>query len=136
MLVPNAKFSQSIVTNYHSPDHEMVVTIEASVDYASDLDRVEAITTEVARDVMRTVPGGVPGFDPLVRFHTFGDPGIGFSVILRAQEFVDQFLIKHEFVKRLHKRFARRRHHDSHQVARSTARPAASAREPRPIMTS
>ena len=67
---------------------------------------MEAITTEVARDVMRTVPGGVPGFDPLVRFHTFGDPGIGFSVILRAREFVDQFLIKHEFVKRLHKRFA------------------------------
>ena len=26
-------------------------------------------------------------------------------MILRAQEFVDQFLIKHEFVKRLHKRF-------------------------------
>ena len=87
------------------PDHELVVTIEASVDYASDLDRVERIATEVARDVMRTVPGGVPGFDPLVRFHTFGDPGIGFSVILRAQEFVDQYLIKHEFVKRLHKRF-------------------------------
>ena len=106
VLVPNAKFSQSIVTNYHSPDHELVVTIEASVDYKSDLDRVEAITTEVARDVMRTVQGGVPTFDPLVRFHTFGDPGIGFSVVLRAQEFVDQYLIKHEFVKRLHKRFA------------------------------
>ena len=106
VLVPNAKFSQSIVTNFHSPEHEMVVTIEGSVDYASDLDRVEAITTEVARDVMLTVPGGVPGFDPLVRFHTFGDPGVGFSVILRAREFVDQFLIKHEFVKRLHKRFA------------------------------
>ncbi len=106
VLVPNAKFSQSIVTNFHSPEHEMVVTIEGSVDYWSDLDRVEAITTEVARDVMRTVPGGVPGFDPLVRFHTFGDPGVGFSVNLRAREFVDQFLIKHEFVKRLHKRFA------------------------------
>ncbi len=105
VLVPNAKFSQSIVTNYHSPEHELVVTIDASVDYASDLDRVERIATEVARDVMRTVQGGVPGFDPLVRFHTFGDPGIGFSVTLRAQEFVDQYLIKHEYVKRLHKRF-------------------------------
>jgi small-conductance mechanosensitive channel len=105
VLVPNAKLSQSIVTNYDSPDHEIVVTIEASVDYVSDLDRVERIATEVARDVMRTVEGGVPGFDPLVRFHTFGDPGIGFSVMLRAQEFVDQYLIKHEFVKRLQKRF-------------------------------
>jgi small-conductance mechanosensitive channel len=106
VLVPNAKFSQSIVTNFHSPEHEMVVTIDGSVDYTSDLDRVEAIATEVARDVMRTVPGGVPDYEPLVRFHTFGDPGIGFSVILRAREFVDQFLLKHEFVKRLHKRFA------------------------------
>ena len=105
VLVPNAKFSQSIVTNFHSPEHEMVVTIEGTVDYTSDLERVEAITTEVARDVMRSVQGGVPSFDPFVRFHTFGDPGIGFSVILRAREFVDQFLIKHEFVKRLHKRF-------------------------------
>jgi small-conductance mechanosensitive channel len=106
VLVPNAKFSQSIVTNYHSPEHEMVVTIDASVDYASDLNRVEIIATEVARDVMRTVEGGVPTFEPVVRFHTFGDPGIGFSVILRAREFVDQYLIKHEFVKRLHRRFA------------------------------
>ena len=105
VLVPNAKFSQSIVTNYYAPDHELVVAIEASVDYSSDLDRVERIAAEVARDVMSTVQGGVPGFDPVVRFHTFGDPGIGFSVILRAREFVDQFLIKHEFVKRLHKRF-------------------------------
>ena len=106
VLVPNAKLSQSIVTNYHSPEHELAITIEASVDYMSDLDRVERIATDVARDVMRTVPGGVPAFDPFVRFHTFGDPGIGFTVILRGQEFVDQYLIKHEFVKRLHKRFS------------------------------
>ena len=105
VLVPNAKLSQSIVTNYHSPEHELAVTIDASVDYTSDLDRVERIATDVARDVMQTVRGGVAGFEPVVQFHTFGDPGIGFSVTLRAQEFVDQYLIKHEFVKRLHKRF-------------------------------
>ena len=52
------------------------------------------------------VPGGVSGFEPFVRFHTLGDPGIGFSVILRAGEFVDQHLITHEFVKRLHRRYA------------------------------
>ena len=106
VLIPNAKLSQSIVTNYHLPERELAVIIEASVDYASDLDRVERITTEVGRDVMRTVPGGVSTFDPFVRFHTLGDPGIGFSVTLRAQEFVDQHLIRHEFVKRLQARYA------------------------------
>ncbi len=106
VLVPNAKLSQSIVTNFHLPDRELAVVIQATVDYNCDLERVEAIATDVAREVMRTVPGGVPGFDPFVRYHTLGDPGVEFSVILRGQEFVDQHLIKHEFVKRLHRRFS------------------------------
>ncbi|MSO57052.1 MAG: mechanosensitive ion channel [Acidobacteria bacterium] len=106
VLIPNAKLSQSIVTNYHLPEQELAVVLEASVDYASDLDKVERITTEVGREVMRDVPGGVSTFEPFVRFHTLGDSGIAFSVTLRAREFVDQFLIKHEFVKRLHRRYA------------------------------
>ena len=57
VLIPNAKLSQSIVTNYHLPEQELAVVIEASVDYGSDLDKVERITVEVGRDVMRTVPG-------------------------------------------------------------------------------
>ncbi len=47
----------------------------------------------------------MPGEKPVVRFHTFGDSSINFSVILRAREFVNQYLIKHEFVKRLHRRY-------------------------------
>jgi small-conductance mechanosensitive channel len=109
VLVPNSKLSQSIVTNYHLPDQELDVIVEMSVDYGSDLDRVEQVTLQVAREIMATVPGGVSTFEPSVRFHTFGDPGVGFSVALRAREFVDQFLIKHEFMKRVHRRFAAER---------------------------
>ena len=105
VLIPNAKLSQSIVTNYHLPERELDVVVEGNADYTSDLDQVERIATEVARDVLLTVPGAVSTFQPVVRFHTFGDPGIGFSVTLRAQEFVDQYLVRHEFVKRLHRRF-------------------------------
>lgn len=105
VLIPNAKLSQSIVTNYHLPEQELAVSIEASVDYGSDLEKVERITVDVGRDVMRTVPGGVSSFEPFVRFHTLGDPGIGFTVTLRAREFVDQHLIRHEFVKRLNRRY-------------------------------
>ena len=56
---------------------------------------------------MATVPGGVSEFEPFIRYHTFADSSVNFSVILRAREFVDQYLIKHEFVKRLHARFDR-----------------------------
>ena len=34
-----------------------------------------------------------------------GDFSIDFSVIMRGKEFVDQYLIKHEFVKALHARY-------------------------------
>jgi hypothetical protein len=41
------------------------------------------------------------------RAHTFADSSVNFTVILRGREFADQYLIEHEFVKRLHARFSR-----------------------------
>ncbi|MFB7510371.1 mechanosensitive ion channel family protein, partial [Streptomyces broussonetiae] len=43
--------------------------------------------------------------EPAIRFHTFGDSRIGFTVILGVGEFSDQYRIKHEFIKRLHRRY-------------------------------
>ena len=106
VLVPNDKLAKSIVTNYHLPENEMSVLIAVGVHYRSDLKKVEEMTCDVAREVMREVPGGVPGFEPFIRYHTFNASSIDFSVILRAKEFVDQYLIKHEFIKRLHVRYA------------------------------
>lgn len=105
ILVPNAKLTQVITTNYYLPEKEMAVLVDLGVHYKSDLDKVEKITCEVAKQVMEEVSGGIPGFEPFIRYHTFGDFSINFSVILRAKEFVDQYLIKHEFVKRLHERY-------------------------------
>jgi small-conductance mechanosensitive channel len=106
VLVPNSKLSQAVVTNFHLPANDLAVLVDVGVAYASDLAQVERVTTEVAESVMRDVKGGVPEFSPFVRFHTFADSSINFSVIMRAREFVDQFLVKHEFVKRLHIRYA------------------------------
>ena len=105
VVVPNAKLAQAIVTNYNLPDREMAVLVEVGVDYASDLEHVERVTCEVAADVLRTTAGGVATFEPFIRFHTFADSSVNFTVILRASQFVDQYLIKHEFVKRLHARY-------------------------------
>ncbi|WP_128699511.1 mechanosensitive ion channel family protein [Candidatus Velamenicoccus archaeovorus] len=107
VLVPNAKLTQAVIINYYLPDREMSVLVEVGVHYDSDLDKVERVTCEAAKEVMKEVPGGVPGFEPFIRFHTFADSSINFSVILRAKEFTDQYLVKHEFIKRLHKRYAK-----------------------------
>jgi small-conductance mechanosensitive channel len=83
----------------------MAVLVQVGVSYASDLPKVERVTIEVGREIMREVQGGVPTFEPFIRYHTFESSSINFSVILRGQEYTDQYLIKHEFVKRLQKRY-------------------------------
>ena len=105
VIVPNNKLSQAIITNFDLPSHDLAVAVEVGVDYASDLAKVERVTSEVGRDVMRTVAGGVPEFEPFLRYHTFGEFSIQFTAILRAKTFVDQYLIKHEFIKRLQVRY-------------------------------
>ncbi len=107
VLIPNEKLTKAIVINYYMPDKEMAVLVNLGVHYNSDLEKVEKVTCEVANEVMKDVPGGVPDFQPFIRFNTFGDFSIGFTVVLRAKEFVDQYLIKHEFIKRLHERYAK-----------------------------
>ncbi len=106
ILIPNAKLASTITTNYYMPEKEMSVLVQVGVSYDSDLEKVERVTVEVATEVMKDVTGGVPDNHPFIRYHTFADSSINFSVILRGKEFTDQYLIKHEFIKRLQKRYA------------------------------
>ena len=105
VLVPNDKLAKAIVTNYYFPEKEMSVRIYVGVHYSSDLDKVERVTVKVAKEVMKRVEGGVPEFEPYVRFQSFGDFSINLMVILRVKEVFYQYLITHEFIKRLHKRY-------------------------------
>lgn len=106
VVVPNATLASSILTNYYQPDQEMSVLIQVGVSYDSDLEYVEQVTIEVAREVLKTVDGAVPEYDPLVRYTTFADSSVNFNVILRAAEATKRSVITHEFIKRLHRRYA------------------------------
>ena len=107
VIVPNAKLAQAVVTNHHLPSKDLAVLVEVGVDYSSDLSHVERVVAAVGRQVMADVPGGVPDFEPFIRYHTFAESSVNFTVILRAGEFVDQYLVMHEFIKRLHTSFMR-----------------------------
>jgi small-conductance mechanosensitive channel len=105
VVIPNTKLAQAIVINYNLPEREMSTLVQVGVSYDSDLEHVEEVTIDVARTVLQKVEGGVPGFDPFIRYHTFDDFSINFTVILRVAEFVNKYLVQHEFVKALHKRY-------------------------------
>jgi small-conductance mechanosensitive channel len=106
IIVPNAKVAAATITNYAVPDSEVVFTIQTNATYTEDLDKVEKITLEVAKKIMNEIPGGVPAYEPAVRFNAFGELGIVFFVSLKAREWSAHYLVKHEFIKALHKRYA------------------------------
>jgi len=105
VIVPNAKLVSSQITNFYLPETEMAVLVQVGVSYQSDLEKVERVTIDVAREVLQQVEGGVKEFEPFIRYHTFSDFSINFTVILRAKEYVHKYLITHEFIKRLHQRY-------------------------------
>lgn len=105
IIVPNSKLASAIFTNYHLPVKEITLTIHVGVDYDSDLEQVERVTVEVAKKVMQEVSPDLVENEPFIRFHTFGDSSIDFTVFLRVNEFFDQRIAKHKFIKQLHKKY-------------------------------
>jgi len=105
VVVPNAKLAESIVTNYSMPQKEMSLLVNVGVDYSSDLEKVEKITIEVAKEIQKKVDGAVKDFEPFIRYNNFGDSNINFTVILRVEDFVNKYLVEHEFIKSLKKRY-------------------------------
>jgi small-conductance mechanosensitive channel len=105
VVIPNGQLAKANMTNYTRPEQRLTVLVQVGVGYDADLEHVERVTAEVIAQTMREVDGALPDHEPAIRFHTFGDSRIGFTVILGVGEFSDQYRIKHEFIKRLHRRY-------------------------------
>jgi len=105
VVVPNARLVDMRLINYTLPVPTQSTLVAVGVAYDSDLALVERVTVEVANQVMRELDEGDKEFEPVIRYHTFGDSSINFNVVLRARAITDRFLLVHEFVKRLKARY-------------------------------
>jgi len=108
VVVPNSTMASSIVKNYSMPIEKLWVSLDIGVSYDSDLDQVEEVTMEVAKEVLAETNPTDPGSNDKVvklRFHTFGESSIDFQVRMQVQNFRSQGRVRHQFIKRLHKRF-------------------------------
>ena len=105
IIVPNQKLISTIITNFHMPTWEFSVVIPIGVHYDSDLKKVECITLDVAKEIVKTVQGAVQNCEPVIRYTAFADSSINFNIIIRAKEISDQHIIKHELIKALHERY-------------------------------
>lgn len=120
IIVPNSRIAKAVVTNFSMPSREVAFAVEFVLAPGTDLARLEQVTLDVAKEVERSVEGGVPAFDPLMRVLAYVDLGIRIAVVMRAQSFADQALLKHELLKRLDARYRK----EGIAVARAPMLPA------------
>ncbi len=106
VIVPNSVIGKSLVTNFTSMDEQHSVTVPFQIGYGADLEEVERVVGEVACGTLEGTPGAVVECEPIVRFREFGDWAIRGVVILRASTYADRAVLVHDFMKRLHARFA------------------------------
>ena len=105
VVVPNAVLASNIVTNFSLPQRSLWIEVAVGVAYDSDLEHVERVAIEVSKQTLEAVERRPPETEPMVRYREFGDSSINLVVLLPASRFREQFVIRHEFVKRLHARF-------------------------------
>lgn len=110
IVVPNSKLTQSVLVNFTLPNRDSALAIDLTVAASSDLDKVEAVTLEVARDALRaTAPAAnssaraSPQPEPTVRFQAFAGATVKFTVGMRSSS--DAAALRHEFIKRLRARY-------------------------------
>ncbi|NTV29271.1 MAG: mechanosensitive ion channel family protein [Candidatus Omnitrophica bacterium] len=105
VVIPNKLLVNSRVTNYCYPDPEVAVSVAVGVGYGADLEQVERVTLAVAGEVQKEVEGGVSGFQPVLRFATLGEWSVTCNVVLRAKDMPASAVVRHEFIKRLMRRY-------------------------------
>ncbi|MCE5323458.1 mechanosensitive ion channel family protein [bacterium] len=104
-LIPNAKLIQSVITNMTLPNPVLSIYTYAGVDNKNNLERVEKAAIEAANEVLKSFPGGDMSFPPVLRFKEFIESSITFVVVFRATDVDAQYLLQHEYMKALQKRF-------------------------------
>ena len=104
VIVPNKIVASATITNYDMPTEELSITIPVGVAYDSDLDRVESLTLEIARQVTGWQEDS-PFAQPIVRFTEFADSSINFNAILYLPRSADRVITRHEFIKALSRRY-------------------------------
>lgn len=100
VIVPNARITNMVIENSYLPKEDISLKVTVGVGYDASLDQAEEIAVRVATEVLNA-HGAMGELEPFVRFSAMGDSAIEMSVFLRVNRFLDQYVIRHDFIKAL-----------------------------------
>ena len=105
VVVPNARFAETIITNYYEPTPPVNVYLTCGVSYDSDLGRVEAVSMDVMNSVLEHSPHGVQEYGAYFGFENFGESNVDFWLFVQARDRLASFELRSELINTLHRRF-------------------------------
>lgn len=103
VVIPNSKLSSTIVTNYSLPERSMDIAIPINVAYTTDLEKLEKITLEVVNSVLSEM--NIQRSEPTFRVKEFLEHAVKCGVSITVHDFMQQYPIRHNILKRLYKRY-------------------------------
>ncbi len=104
VIVPNSKLSEMVITNTFLPVKASATSVVVGISYSADLEKAEKVALEVANRVIDAHDARGED-DPSVRWSAFGDSAIDMKVHLRVGDYLDQFIVKSDFIKELKSAF-------------------------------
>ena len=105
VVVPNARFAETIITNYYGPTPPVNVYLTCGVSYSSDLASVESVSMDVMKRVLDSSPYGVKEYGAYFGFENFGESNVDFWLFVQARDRLASFELRSELINRLHRRF-------------------------------
>ncbi len=104
-VMPNSQVINGSFKNYTLEDPSMLLPIEIGISYDSNLEKVEQITLQIAKNILETIEGGNKEYQPFMRYEKFDQFAIKFTVYLKINEYFDRLIITHEFIKKLYQTY-------------------------------
>ena len=105
VVVPNARFAETIITNYQQPVPAVNVYVTCGVSYDSDLDHVEDICREVMDDLVTNDQNAIRSYGSWFAFDAFGESNVDFWLFMQARDRFASFNLQSALIKNLHRRF-------------------------------
>ncbi|NQW23211.1 MAG: mechanosensitive ion channel family protein [SAR202 cluster bacterium] len=105
VVVPNARFAETIITNYQQPVAAVNVYLTCGVSYDSDLDLVEKVSREEMDYLIQNDNDAVASYGSWFAFNAFGESNVEFWLFLQARDRIASFNIQSSLIKNLHRRF-------------------------------
>jgi len=105
VIVPNSAFVNQKISSYDYPTKSFFTSVKLGVAYDSDLDKVEYVASQAAEKVIKDEGVKEQVNNPIIRYSSFGDSAINFSVIVKVDSVGDESKIQHALIKEIAKQF-------------------------------